>query len=212
MIEEQFFASQIIEQIPATLTMFRVFLINLRKRKGKIVMGDNAFLVINTCVQYLLILVLGSSSGLPLRCAWLPSRICHHFLFSELATLHGYHRITVLHPGRFHTSIIQVRLCFPRIPLSEISFCVCNWRRFGASLQFSVAYVDNWIFFSIFRHIQVRLGFPRIPLTAPRILTKHILNTVCFIAVNVQTRCECPFYMHGGLLAGIMSQRSHTHA
>ena len=36
MIEEQFFASQIIEQIPATLmTMFSVFLINLRRRKGK---------------------------------------------------------------------------------------------------------------------------------------------------------------------------------
>ena len=36
MIEEQFFASQIIEQIPATLTMFRVFQIDLRRRKGKI--------------------------------------------------------------------------------------------------------------------------------------------------------------------------------
>ena len=104
MIEEQFFASQIIEQIPTTLTMFRVFLINLRKRKGKIVMGDNAFLVINTCVQYLLILVLGSSSGLPLRCLCLTAITdLPSFPFSELATLHGYHRITVFHPGRFHT-------------------------------------------------------------------------------------------------------------
>ena len=41
------------------------------------------FLFINTCVQDILILVLGSSSGLPLRCAWLPSRICHHFLFQN---------------------------------------------------------------------------------------------------------------------------------